>query len=557
MGKVLTKLANRAKTLADRLRDYPLESALCFTYFLIWVLRGPIGSALKGAGLDVDVAQFFVWFVPHFVLCYFLHQFKDKNKVLGVLYYASWFVWIPLLIGCSHPDGWSAGISYLLAAVALIIGTKKMDNVAFGRHVIGVVIRLAEGLAVGLLLWGIIYAVVSSVNFLFSLSLKEGWYSYPSIFNWLVFTPLLCCSLLSEDWVFTDGETPVQIIVDRVLSTTLVIYAAILYGYMVRILIRWELPNGGVAYLVLAFLCIALVCYLLRLLAKSRHYEWFYRAFPAIAVAPLVLLWIGNFRRIGEYGLTDDRFYLLVLSALVTVFVAMLVWEKSRRFQLMVLLLAAAAILFTFVPGIRSKDFGIRSQQARLEKMLPEVLENGHFPQITNYRALAKDTVRCRNIEESYGAWSYLKGQMDSLSFAQRYGTYGDYPLNVWDLRMAKKEDPTTEEEQPAVELKLWSMKDVSKDIDLGAYTQIVPKFYKHADSLGLAFCREDDPADTLLYCPVRERLQKADDNTPVEDVLIYENGRYKAVFWIITNKNGTPSHLASSMCVLFKKPQK
>jgi hypothetical protein len=43
----------------------------------------------------------------------------------------------------------------------------------------------------------------------------------------------------------------------------------------------------------------------------------------------------------------------------------------------------------------------------------------------------------------------------------------------------------------------------------------------------------------------------------PAKDVLIYENGRYKAVFWIITDENGYPSSLINSMSVLFKRPDK
>ena len=103
-----------------------------------------------------------------------------------------------------------------------------------------------------------------------------------------------------------------------------------------------------------------------------------------------------------------------------------------------------------------------------------------------------------------------------------------------------------------------WSIKDIPGDIDLGPYTQIVHEVYEQADSLGVAFCSVSDPGDTLLYCPVRERLEKADENTPAKHVLIYENSRYKAVFWIITDKNGYPSGLDHySMAVLFKRPEK
>ena len=441
MGKFTQKLADRAKGLIMSIREYPLETALCLIYFLIYLFEHAIETALKGCGLQVDVLQFFVWFVPVFVLVYTLHKFKDTHTVVKILYYLSPLAWIPLLLWGSEPHEWNVTIAYLLSALALVMGTRKMENVPFGRQILAVAVKMAEGLAVGMLLSGVILAVVASVDYLFfGQELSDKWYSYPSVFNWVVFTPILCCSLLAEALGFNKGQKLLRIMVDLVLSTGLVIYAAILYGYMVRILIRWELPNGGVAYMVLGFLCVALLCYLLRQLVENRHYEWFYKAFPAIAVAPLVLLWIGIFRRVGEYGFTASRFYLLVLSVLVTGFVAMLVKERTRRFQLMALILAASAVLFTFIPGIRARDFGIRSQKARLEKLLPEVLENGQFPTIkSDYSILAADVRRSKVVKESYGAWSYLKAEMDSTAFQESYGQYGRFEFSSWKLAAAEK----------------------------------------------------------------------------------------------------------------------
>ena len=353
-----------------------MEAALCLTYYLIFILRESIGNALKSSGLDVDVEQFFVWFVPQFILCYFLHQFKNRHKLLGVLYYLCWFAWIPLLLLCSDPDSWSVGIAYLLAGVALVIGTEKMDNVSFGRNILSVVLKLAESMAVGLVLWLVILVIAASTQFLFDLTLPEEYMAYPSVFIGIVITPLLCCSLLDKSSEPGKGENFLRIMVDVILSTALVLYAAILYVYIIRVLLNWELPKGGVAYTVLGFLCVAMACYLLRLQVEKRHYEWFYKAFPSLAIPPLVLLWIGVFRRVGEYGLTEPRVYLLVVSALMTLFVGMLFSEQSRRFQLMALILAASAILFTYVPGIRAQDISRRSQQARSEKPLPEVQED-------------------------------------------------------------------------------------------------------------------------------------------------------------------------------------
>ncbi len=149
-----------------------------------------------------------------------------------------------------------------------------------------------------------------------------------------VVTPLLCCALVSKEST-GKGDAALRVIVDYILSPALVAYAVILLLYIVRILIRWELPDGGVAYMVLGFLSASLLCHLLRMQIpeNQRHFEWFYRPFPYIALAPLVLLWIGAVRRVGEYGITGPRFYLVVLAAVVSLFVLRLFRERPYGFR--------------------------------------------------------------------------------------------------------------------------------------------------------------------------------------------------------------------------------
>ena len=545
-GKII-KVLDRVKDLILNIRKYPLEAALCLTYFIIFVLMR------RGNLLDGVKAYIFIWFVPQLVLCYTLHQFKERHIVLKILYILSWFVWIPLIIWGKEPYEWNAAIIYLLSAIAFLIGTKKMDNRELGEHMFSVVIRMAGGLMVGLLLEGVIYAVIGSVDMLFDLSLDEEWYIYPSIFNCLVITPLVCFSLLdgssSDD--SAKGGRLLQIVFDYILSSALVIYAVILYGYIIHILIKWELPEGGVAYLVLAFLCVAMVCYLFRLLVEKRHFEWFYRAFPAIAVPPLVLLWIGIFRRVGEYGLTDTRFYLLLLATLVTLFIAMLVKERSRRFQLMALIMAAAAVLFTFIPGVRAKDFGIRSQMSRLDKELPVVLEDGHFPVIEDYSELQKDTARVDAINRSHSAWKYLKEKMSPASFEKKYGAYGDFDYSPWMFPAGNfiKDDK--------ISCRIWELSDMKEGLDLGPYTILVSEFETGENSSGVTFVKGQS---TLIFCPVTERLDNSDEITLAEKILVYENDRYKAVigkvyeyYDVETGKR--TSFTTSSQYYLFKKP--
>ncbi len=351
MSGLSNSIRSLCRGLAGSLRDYPLEALLGITYFLLFCIW--------------KKTDILIWFFPHYVLLYTLHKFSRKSDLMKILYVLSWFLWIPLMLWATRYSEWNAGIAYLLAMILLVIGEKPLDNESFGRNILNIAVKVALGFLIGAMLMGILTAIIGSVNLLFDLNLKDEWFTYPNAFIALVAIPLLCCWSVSRPSLETKDNKLLQIAVDYILSPALVIYSIILYAYIARILFRWELPVGGVAYMVLSFFLIALLCYLFRLQIEKRHFEWFYKAFPAIAIPPLILLWTGTLRRIGEYGITEPRFYLVLLAFLATIFVAMLPREKTRKFQLMTFILAVAAILFTYVPGIRAKDFEKRSQRNR------------------------------------------------------------------------------------------------------------------------------------------------------------------------------------------------
>ena len=295
-------------------------------------------------------------------------------------------------------------------------------------------------------LFHLFYHCGASVSFFFALHLSDNWFSWPNAFIALVILPLLCCRFVTEVPEDTGAAASrlLSIAVNAILSPALVIYALILYVYAAIILIHWQLPEGGVAYLVLGFLLVGLLCHLLRLQVEKRHFEWFYRAFPAISAVPLVLLWAGIVRRVGDYGFTEPRVYLLALAALVTVFVAMLLRKRSRNFQLMTLMLAGVAVLLTFIPGIRARDFGLRSQQARLERLLPVVLEEGKTLEAIDCEEIKADSVRLAAFHEAFGVWKYLRREMDEEAFQARYGAVGDLQAmdrSLFGLSIAREEE--------------------------------------------------------------------------------------------------------------------
>ena len=545
MSRFSERIRSGTGRFVHSIKEFPVEALLGLTYFIIFIFEGKIEASADWP----DIFPFFLWFFPQYVLVFTLHRFCEGRPVVKCLYYLSWFLWIPLLFlnrfAYTHDMVWS--VSYVLAAILLIIGDRKLDNEAYGRGILRIAVKVGLCFIVGGILMAVVTAIIASFNYLFSLDLKDGWFTFPNAFIAFNIIPLLCCSAVSDGKPLQKGERLLRTVIDGILSPGLILFTLILYAYIVRILLRWELPDGGVAYMVSAYIGIALLCSLFRPMIGKRHFDWFYKWFPALAAAPLVLLWVGVIRRIGEYGMTEQRFYMTIVSALITLFVAILVRGKSRNFQLMTLILAVALALFTYIPGISARDFGIRGQQKRLEAALPRVLEDGRFPEKVDYAAISADSAVLESWKTAESAWRYLRANMGNDSFENKYGQYGSMPVSSWMLTG----EIHRVEENPVIY-------NMEEPVDLGEYTVLIPSedYHYYEDSQSAIFYSGPDKATVLLKCDIRDRL---DSGAEGEKALVFSNEDYLAVFISISDFSNSTGHspaFTTGQHMLFKKSE-
>ena len=124
--------------------------------------------------------------------------------------------------------------------------------------------------------------------------------------------------MMADRWRDAElrGSRILEMLLNYIVTPALLIYAAILYLYMAKILVTWTLPEGGVAYLVFGFTMTALAVKALGRLLEKRIYDWFFDRFSLVSLPVLALFWIGVVRRTNEYGLTEPRVYLVVCGGL-------------------------------------------------------------------------------------------------------------------------------------------------------------------------------------------------------------------------------------------------
>ncbi len=182
-----------------------------------------------------------------------------------------------------------------------------------------------------------------------------------------------------------------EVFVKYILIPLVILYLLILYSYSIKILVEWELPKGWVSYLVtaLAFLgfTVQVIINPIHKTVKSwtinRFYPWFY-----ILILPLlVLLFVAIFRRVSDYGITENRYFVILLAFWILGISLFLLFSRKRSLLILPLSLFILAILSSF--GFWSaSSVSLKSQTHQFQLVYENVLQNNRLATSDQYDQL-------------------------------------------------------------------------------------------------------------------------------------------------------------------------
>ena len=289
-----------------------------------------------------------------------------------------------------------------------------------------------------------------------------------------------------------------RLILNFILSPALIVYTVILYAYFIKIVFEWDLPKGGVAWMVMAFIAVDLVGRVAQSILNRRYFDGFYRRFTLIAILPLVMYWIGSIYRIRLYSFTESRFYLMVAGVLMTLFVLMLFKERTRRYQLMALIFGAAIILFTYIPGISAKRIGLECQKQRLAEIISELklndAETGRLNDEIDMRRIKQDSLLCEKYKDASSVIDYVRDGIGSEEFLKQYGewTHSEYEFDA-----RRSEDASVGD---------WHKR--KKSVELGDYSILLPEGRYNCSFDGKNVTVRNQDAVVLEY-PINSLVRK------------------------------------------------
>jgi hypothetical protein len=237
----------------------------------------------------------------------------------------------------------------------------------------------------GLLLGGGLTIAVLSINYLFDSKISGDIFKYIWFFATLVYAPFNMLSWVPEKFTVDARDCHaapgLPFILNWILAPLAMLYFFILYGYGAKILFEWGLPRGNVTYMVTGFGALGILTYISGWIMRdtgSTLLRYLYKHFFSMLILPVILLAVGIYVRIDQYGWTEDR-YSVVMLAVWMGFVALLyTLRPSTPLKILMISLLVFLLLGSLGPW-SVYSVSNASQYARLEALLVRnnMLDNG------------------------------------------------------------------------------------------------------------------------------------------------------------------------------------
>lgn len=145
------------------------------------------------------------------------------------------------------------------------------------------------------------------------------------------------------------------------------IYMGILYAYGLKILFTFTLPVGMVVYPVTGFTAVCLLLiFLLERTAGDTVMPRIRRALPVAMLPLLVLMSVSVLYRIGEYGITVSRLYVLTFNLWAYAAMIYLIITRGRRFSWIPMSFGLLFLAVSIIPGANYTSLTYSYMQSRV-----------------------------------------------------------------------------------------------------------------------------------------------------------------------------------------------
>lgn len=252
-------------------------------------------------------------------------------------------------------------IQFALAALlsaAFAPFVPRHESNAFWQWNRSLFVRFVVGGLFSAVLFGGLAVAIAAMKPLFGLQVPERTFFDLWLAVVFVFQPMYVFSGVPRDFdaLAANRDYPIvlRVFAQYLLVPLVALYLVILTVYLVKVLVTGQWPNGWIGWLVSSVSAAGLLAILLvhpvRDRDENRWIDTFTRWFFVLLLPAVGMLFAAIGKRIGQYGITEERYDLFALAAWVTLVAVGYSWRRRADIRWIPVSLCAVALLTSFGP---------------------------------------------------------------------------------------------------------------------------------------------------------------------------------------------------------------
>ncbi|NOL51898.1 DUF4153 domain-containing protein [Pelistega suis] len=406
---------------------YPLE---CF-----FILTLSIPTLFLS--LDTFEHYYHPWLVAPiaFVTLYRLHTLHRIAYYLSALILPVIMAWITIQqINLWNHIAFYA--SYLIALLVFLSKDWRKENQYYVQQFLNTLINLSWAGIAALILYTACMIIIFSADTLLlnaENSLEEI-NRRIALFSTFAVFPLFFLYFEDKGEATLSLNRFAETIIRFIFNPAILIYTAIIYIYIGRILITGEMPSNSVVHLVWPYLLTGLVIQALNCLTPNA-YPKVLSLFRYLVLAPIALVWVALSIRLYHYGLTPTRIVLCATIGLTTLYYVLNLFQDKVQYRHFASLAIAMLVFLGFI--YPPSKMAQQNQLARFEKSVKalNLVDDNNQP-VTNFAETLQKIIHgspeATQLVMAKHALDYLEyGDADKKSFTSLEQRFGEVRLGL------------------------------------------------------------------------------------------------------------------------------
>ena len=245
---------------------------------------------------------------------------------------------------------------HLLVAFAAFAGRDHIN--AFWQFNKTLFLRFLTGGLYSVVLFLGLAAAIGSMNLLFNFQFESDTFAILWVCIAGLFQTIFFLSGVPEDVNVLEGDKSypkgLKVFTQYVLIPLASVYVVILLAYEIKILITWDLPKGLVSNLILGYAVFGILSLLLiypvRNLEENRWLKTYSKSFYFLLVPLIMLLIWAVTARIIDYGITEQRYFLIVLALWLAFITGYFLLSKRQDIRIIPISLCIVTLFTVYGP---------------------------------------------------------------------------------------------------------------------------------------------------------------------------------------------------------------